>query len=52
MASTTAGGVQVLGTGVGYGMVIGIGGFFALLMLGITFLQNRYTNFSTHQAEE
>ena len=32
--------------------VIGIGGAFALLMLGITWIQNRYTSFSTAQAEE
>lgn len=34
-----------------YGIVIGIGGVFALLMLGITWLQNRYTKFSTKQEE-
>lgn len=36
-------GIQVLPSGAGYGIVIGIGGVFALLMLGITWLQNRYT---------
>ncbi|KAK4989819.1 urea permease [Elasticomyces elasticus] len=45
-------GIQVLTPGAGYGIVIGIGGFFAALMLGITWMQNRYTSFSTHQAEE
>ena len=45
-------GIQVLPPGFGYGIVIGIGGFFAALMLGITFLQNRYTLFSTGQSEE
>ena len=49
--STTAG-IQVLPAGAGYGIVIGIGGFFAALMLGITYLQNRYTAYSTGQAEE
>ena len=44
--------LQVLTPGVGYGIVIGIGGFFAALMLSITWMQNRYTAFSTHQAEE
>ncbi|KAL9062726.1 MAG: hypothetical protein Q9157_008681 [Trypethelium eluteriae] len=44
--------LQVLPPGAGYGIVIGIGGFFAALMLSITWMQNRYTAFSTHQAEE
>ncbi|KAI9729869.1 MAG: urea active transporter [Cirrosporium novae-zelandiae] len=44
--------LEVLTPGVGYGMVIGIGGFFAILMLAITYLQNRYTAYSTTQAEE
>ncbi|KAK8074512.1 hypothetical protein PG997_009175 [Apiospora hydei] len=45
-------GIQVLDSGVGYGIVIGIGAFFALLMLALTWLQNRYTAYSTKQAEE
>ncbi|PWY93108.1 solute symporter family transporter [Aspergillus sclerotioniger CBS 115572] len=44
--------LQVLPPGAGYGIVIGIGGIFALFMLGISWLQNRYTQFSTHRAEE
>ncbi|OGE49586.1 hypothetical protein PENARI_c020G11493 [Penicillium arizonense] len=44
--------LQVLPPGAGYGIVIGIGGVFALFMLGLTWLQNRYTQFSTHSAEE
>lgn len=44
--------LQVLPPGAGYGIVIGIGGLFALFMLGLTWLQNRYTQFSTHKAEE
>ncbi|KAH9837431.1 solute symporter family transporter [Teratosphaeria destructans] len=45
-------GLQVLPAGAGYGIVIGIGGVFALLMLCVTWLQNRYTRFSTRQSEE
>lgn len=37
-------GIQVLPPGAGYGIVIGIGGFFALVMLGITWMQNRYVS--------
>ncbi|GIK06309.1 hypothetical protein Aspvir_001956 [Aspergillus viridinutans] len=44
--------LQVLPPSAGYGIVIGIGGIFALFMLGLTWLQNRYTAFSTQQAEE
>jgi len=44
--------LQVLPAGAGYGIVVGIGGFFAALMLGITYLQNRYTLYSTEQSEE
>lgn len=45
-------GFQVLSPAFGYGIVIGIGGFFALMMLGLTYLQNRYTLYSTGQSEE
>ncbi|KAL2279644.1 hypothetical protein FJTKL_13326 [Diaporthe vaccinii] len=45
-------GVLVLSQGVGYGIVVGIGAFFALMMLAITYLQNRYTTYSTKQSEE
>ncbi|EJD44285.1 solute symporter family transporter [Auricularia subglabra TFB-10046 SS5] len=38
--------------GAGYGVVVGIGFFFALLMVGISSLQNRYTRFSTRHSEE
>jgi hypothetical protein len=34
------------------GVVIGIGFFFAFLMMFISYLQNRYTQYSTHQSEE
>ncbi|KAH7085160.1 solute symporter family transporter [Paraphoma chrysanthemicola] len=34
------------------GVVVGIGFFFAFLMMGISHLQNRYTKYSTHQSEE
>lgn len=40
------GGIQVLPSGAGYGIVVGIGGVFALMMLGLTWLQNRYASFS------
>ncbi|KAF2171842.1 hypothetical protein M409DRAFT_63399 [Zasmidium cellare ATCC 36951] len=45
-------GLQVLPAGAGYGIVIGIGGLFALIMLFLTWLQNRYTSFSTKSSEE
>ncbi|KUI54468.1 Urea active transporter [Cytospora mali] len=45
-------GIHVLGQGVGYGIVVGIGAFFALLMMIITYMQNRYTTYSTKQSEE
>ncbi|PSK33428.1 hypothetical protein B9Z65_7315 [Elsinoe australis] len=45
-------GFQVLSPAFGYGIVIGIGGFFALMMLSLTYLQNRYTLYSTGQSEE
>ncbi|EME45527.1 hypothetical protein DOTSEDRAFT_129115 [Dothistroma septosporum NZE10] len=44
--------MKVLPAGAGYAIVIGIGGVFAAIMLAITWLQNRYTRFSTKQAEE
>jgi Na+/proline symporter len=36
----------------GTGVVIGVGFFFAFLMMFISYLQNRYTQYSTHQSEE
>ncbi|KAL4894700.1 Sodium:solute symporter family-domain-containing protein [Aspergillus ambiguus] len=44
--------LRVLPAGAGYGIVIGIGGIFAIFMLCLTWLQNRYTDFSTLRAEE
>ncbi|KAL5120136.1 hypothetical protein ACEQ8H_001961 [Pleosporales sp. CAS-2024a] len=41
-----------LPVGAGYGVVIGIGFFFAFVMMFISHLQNRYTQYSTHQSEE
>lgn len=38
--------------GAGYGVVVGVGFFFAFVMMGISALQNRYTRFSTKQSEE
>lgn len=37
-------GLQVLPPGAGYGIVVGIGGVFALIMLCITWMQNRYVS--------
>ena len=34
------------------GVVIGVGFFFAFLMIGISWIQNRYTSYSTKQSEE
>lgn len=41
-----------LPVGAGYGVVVGVGFFFAFVMLFITYLQNRYTAFRTNQSEE
>ncbi|KAF2253298.1 Na+/solute symporter [Trematosphaeria pertusa] len=49
MASSAA---TTLPVGAGYGVVVGIGFFFAFLMMGISWLQNRYTMYSTKQSEE
>ncbi|TLD28038.1 hypothetical protein E2P81_ATG06384 [Venturia nashicola] len=49
---TTNSALQVLPPGAGYGIVIGIGGVFAVLMFCVTWLQNRYTSFSTSESEE
>lgn len=45
-------GAQTLPVGAGYGVVVGVGFFFAFVMMGITYLQNRYTKFSTKSSEE
>lgn len=50
MSSTSA--ATTLPQGAGYGVVIGVGFFFAFVMMGISYLQNRYTRFSTKQSEE
>ncbi|KAJ7634573.1 solute symporter family transporter [Roridomyces roridus] len=49
MASSSS---VILPVGVGYAVVVGIGFFFAGLMLEIPWLQNRYTSFSTQGSEE
>ncbi|KAF1940919.1 solute symporter family transporter [Clathrospora elynae] len=41
-----------LPVGAGYGVVVGIGFFFAFVMMGISYLQNRYTRYSTQSSEE
>ncbi|KAK0853495.1 hypothetical protein LTS02_011925 [Friedmanniomyces endolithicus] len=50
MASTDV--APILSQGVGYGVVIGIGAFFTVVMAGISWTQNRYTRFSTKTSEE
>ncbi|OAL30818.1 hypothetical protein AYO22_01438 [Fonsecaea multimorphosa] len=42
----------ILPEGVGYGIVIGVGCFFTVFMLGITWLQARYTDYSPNHAVE
>jgi urea-proton symporter len=41
-------GAEVLSQGAGYGVVVGVGFFFAFLMMGITWLQNRYTRYASN----
>ncbi|GAA5835864.1 hypothetical protein JCM11251_007446 [Rhodosporidiobolus azoricus] len=45
-------GVAILSQGVGYGVVVGLGLFFAVLMIGFTKLQTRYTKFKTTSLSE
>ncbi|PCH42903.1 Na+/solute symporter [Wolfiporia cocos MD-104 SS10] len=49
---STSEGARVLSEGTGYGVVLGIGLVFAILMMGLSTLQNRYTNFNTATSEE
>jgi Na+/proline symporter len=42
----------VLPQGAGYGVVVGVGFFFAAVMWGISWLQNRYTKYNTKKSEE
>ncbi|CAG8982733.1 hypothetical protein HYALB_00001014 [Hymenoscyphus albidus] len=42
----------LLPQGAGYGVVVGIGFFFAILMAGLSYVQNRYTKYSTKGSEE
>ncbi|CAE6533326.1 unnamed protein product [Rhizoctonia solani] len=42
----------VLPQGAGYGVVVGIGLFFSAFMLGLTWIQARYTGFSPSNSEE
>jgi hypothetical protein len=43
---------QVLGPGIGYGIIAGIGAAFTLIMILSTQIQNRYSAHSTKQSEE
>ncbi|KAH9949092.1 Sodium:solute symporter family-domain-containing protein [Amylocystis lapponica] len=45
-------GAQVLTQGVGYGIVLGIGFVFAVIMAGLSTLQNRYTSYKIATSEE
>ncbi|GAA6042482.1 hypothetical protein JCM8097_003048 [Rhodosporidiobolus ruineniae] len=45
-------GVAILSQGVGYGIVVGIGAFFSVLMVALTKLQNRYTVLKTSSLAE
>lgn len=38
--------------GVGYGIVIGMGAFFAALLNGVTFVQNRFTKYNSNKVDE
>ncbi|ORY91551.1 urea transporter [Leucosporidium creatinivorum] len=42
----------ILSQGVGYAVVLGIGLFFSLLMVGLTAIQNRYSSHKTSSASE
>jgi Na+/proline symporter len=44
--------LQVLGPGIGYGIIVGIGAVFTLVMILTTRFQNRYSAHSTKQSEE
>ncbi|KAI6860343.1 solute symporter family transporter [Hortaea werneckii] len=48
----STGAATVLPQGAGYGVVVGVGFFFAFVMMGISWLQNRFTQFSTKSSEE
>ncbi|EGN99399.1 hypothetical protein SERLA73DRAFT_108889 [Serpula lacrymans var. lacrymans S7.3] len=45
-------GSQVLSQGTGYGVVLGIGLVFAVIMMGLSTLQNRYTSYKIATSEE
>ncbi|KKA22892.1 hypothetical protein T310_3058 [Rasamsonia emersonii CBS 393.64] len=42
----------ILPQGAGYGVVVGIGFFFALVMCLVSYIQNKYTQYSTKASEE
>ncbi|CCL99805.1 uncharacterized protein FIBRA_01829 [Fibroporia radiculosa] len=48
----TSEGARVLSEGTGYGVVLGIGSVFALLMMALSTLQNRYTSYKIATSEE
>lgn len=48
----SSGSATALPQGAGYGVVVGVGFFFAFVMMGLSYLQNKYTRFSTKTSEE
>ncbi|TVY15500.1 Urea active transporter [Lachnellula arida] len=44
--------LPILPVGAGYGVVVGIGFFFAIVMAGLSYIQNKYTKYSTQASEE
>lgn len=42
----------VFSQGVGYGVVVGIGFVAAIIMMALSWIQNRYTRYSTASSEE
>ncbi|PCH38693.1 Na+/solute symporter [Wolfiporia cocos MD-104 SS10] len=49
---STTEGAQVLSSAAGYGLVLGIGFVFAIVMMGLSTLQNRYTSYKIGTSEE
>lgn len=42
----------IFNQGVGYGIILGLGAFFALMMLGVTYLQNKFSRHKTNKIDE
>lgn len=52
MSHTAGNELQVLSPGVGYGILVGIGAVFTLVMIATTAFQNKYSQYSSKQSEE